>query len=115
MEIKNAIIKKAFITTRDGFLDSLLTLDYGGASQSFGGWCLYLPKSYSHYKLQGPAGHFICRVMEIAGVTDWDRLEGKTIRVKADYTKVYAIGHIVNNDWFAPDADFREKKERSNE
>lgn len=106
-EIKNAVIESARITISErGILDALLILDYGGGGQGFGGYALYLPKSYTHHRLMSPAGHFIYRVMEIAGVTKWDGLTGKTIRVDADNTKVYRIGHIVNDDWFDPMEDF---------
>ena len=83
-EIKNAVIVSASITTEDhGLLTAWLTLDYGGSCQGFGGVALYLPKSFNHHTLNSPAGHFIFRCMEIAGVCKWDDIIGKTIRVKS--------------------------------
>ena len=107
MAIKNAVIESAKITSDDhGLLSAWLFLDYGGSGQGFGGHCLYLPKSYKNHKLHSVAGHFIWRVMEIAGATEWDQLRGKTIRVDSDLSGVESIGHIVKDDWFCPRKDF---------
>lgn len=110
-EIKNAIIKAATLDIDDrGFLQGWLTLDYGGSCQGFGGYSLYLPKSFSHHKLNSCAGHWIFRCMEIAGADEWKKLVGKTIRVRATHSGVEAIGHIVKDDWFCPSEDFSEKE-----
>jgi hypothetical protein len=109
IETKNAIIKSATISNDDhGLLSAWLHLDFGGSGQGFGGYALYLPKSFTHHNLGGPnyAGHFIWRVMEIAEVSEWSKLVGKTIRVRGSWSSVEAIGHIVKNDWFDPKADF---------
>jgi len=107
METKNAVIESARITSEDyGCLTAWLVLDYGGSGQGFGGWSLYLPKAFRHHQAQGYAGHFIWRVLEVAGVTKWSAVVGKTVRVRADDSKVHAIGHIVKDDWFCPSEDF---------
>lgn len=107
----NAIIESARITNDDhGLLTAWLSLDYGGQGQGFGGYSLYLPDSFKHHNPSGPnfAGHFIWRVMEVAGVSDWAKLPGKTVRVRKEFTRVHAIGHIVKDDWFDPSVDFAE-------
>lgn len=109
-EVKNAIITSATITSADhGVLSAWLHLDYGGSGQGFGGFTLYLPKDFKHHAPAGPnyAGHFIWRVMEVAGVEKWDQLAGKTIRVRGTHSGIEAIGHIVKDDWFNPGEDFR--------
>ena len=107
-EIKNAVISAASLSIEDhGLLTAFITLDYGGSCQGFGGYSLYLPKSFTHHRLESFAGHFIFRVLQIAGVERWDQLIGKTVRVKSTHCKIEAIGHIVNNDWFSPSEDFK--------
>lgn len=108
-EVKNAIITKATITNDDhGVLSAWLYLEYDSGGQGFGGYSLYLPKGFKHHKIDtGYAGHFIWRCMEIADVTEWDKLPGKTIRVRSSHRSVEAIGHIVKPDWFCPREDFK--------
>lgn len=107
IETKNAVIKSVRLTTADyGCLSAWLELDYGNSGQGFGGYVLYLPHGAKHHRLEGTAGHFIYRCIEIGGVEKWEQLPGRTIRVRSEHDKVHAIGHIVKDDWFNPNADF---------
>lgn len=113
MTIKNAVIKSTQLTTEaHGMLSAWLILDYGETSQGFGGYVLYLPKSFDHHKLESVAGHFIFRCIEIAGVTEWERLTGRTIRVDltSEFGDILGIGHIIKDDWFYPKKDFEGMK-----
>lgn len=107
-ETKNAVIEGAVIANDDhGLLSAWVTLDYGGGGQGFGGYVLYLPDDFKHATNQkNYAGHFIWRVMQIAGVSEWGELAGKTVRARGDHGHVDAIGHIVKDDWFDPAKDF---------
>lgn len=105
--VQNAIIESAAINIeRGGILDVSLQLCLEGGSQSFGGWSLYLDRSFANHKMEGIAGHHIFRVMKIAGVEHWDKLKGKSIRVRGDSNKLDAIGHIVKDDWFCPKEEY---------
>ena len=105
-EIKNAVVESTSIDIERGMLTAWLFLDYGGSGQGFGGYALYLPESYENHKIQGVAGHFICRCVEICGVEKWGDIVGKTLRVDCENSKISGIGHIIKNDWFYPDKDF---------
>ena len=108
-EIKNAIIKSTDLSISDhGLLSGWIFLDFGGSGQGFGGYTLYLPKSFKLHKLESPAGHFIFRVLQVAGVGHWNDLPGKTVRVKGDRGSIEAIGHFVKDDWFNPSEDFKD-------
>jgi hypothetical protein len=107
IELKNAVIEKAYFDNERG-LSAWLQLDYGGCGQGFGGFMLYGPKGWACHGGANYAGHFIYRCLEIGGASDWSKLVGKTIRVKASHSKVIAIGHIVKDDWFEPSKDFEE-------
>jgi hypothetical protein len=107
-EIKNAVIQSARFDTERG-LSIWVGLDYGGSGQGFGGYLLYGPKGWkAHENAANYAGHFIWRLFEVAGVTEWSKLPGRTVRVKANHSNVQAIGHIVKDDWFDPKAEFAE-------
>ena len=107
LKLCNAVIKNAVISNDiHGILTVWLNLDYGGAGQGFGGYTLYLPKGFKHHTLESSAGHFIWRVMEIAEVSTWSELPGKTIRVRSNLGGVWEIGHIIKDNWFCPERDF---------
>lgn len=48
--------------------------------------------------------------MQIAGVEEWEKLPGRTIRTKGGGlgTTLSAIGHIVKEDWFDPRQEFND-------
>lgn len=110
MHTKNAVIKSAVIEIEDhNILTAWLHLDYGGSGQGFGGYSLGLGSDYKHRddgKEHVFCQRFLRRCMEVAGVTRWADLAGKTIRVELDAPGfgglIQGIGHIVKDDWFHP-------------
>ena len=107
LEVRNAVITSAEIRNDDhGLLTAWLHLEYDSGGQGFGGLALYLPKSYTHHSIESYAGHWIWRVMEIAEVSKWSELKGKTIRVRHNMSTIWEIGHIIKEDWFCPSIDF---------
>jgi hypothetical protein len=104
METKNAIIKSVTLSNADhGCLSSFIQLDFGDSSQGFGGYNLYS----KGIRNGNYAGLFINSVLEVVGVNEWSKLVGKPVRVKADYGKVYAIGHIIEDKWFDPEQEVK--------
>jgi hypothetical protein len=107
METKNAVITQASIEIGEhGILTAFLVLDDGGACQCFGGYSFYLPRTGVSGK--NYAGHFIYRVLEVAGVYKWEHLKGKAVRVVGDSTHIEAIGHIITDVWFNPSKEFEQ-------
>jgi len=104
---ENAVIQRAELIIDDhGILTVWVNLKYRNYNQHFGGYGLYLPKSFTHHSLESPAGHFIFRLLDVAGVRSFSELEGKAIRVTRTGSRITGIGHIVDDNWFFPDKDF---------
>lgn len=94
-EIKNAKITATELGIEHGSLTFMLTLDYGSSGQGAGGYGLGNEESPWKYGVR-----CICAIMRIVGVNSWEELRGKHIRVKSDYSHVYAIGHFLEDKWF---------------
>jgi hypothetical protein len=112
---ENAVIDYAEIRNDDhNVLTAWIGLDFGGTHQGFGGYALYLPPTFDHHKMNGPAGHFIDRCMRIAGVSKWSEMKGRTVRAERDSLlgPIKGIGHIVNDEWFFPEQDFAKENGR---
>lgn len=102
----NAVIVGASLSMEDhGLLSGWVQLSYGSGGQGFGGYCLGKPDE----PMAAPhCAAWIMGVLRAAGVENWDHLKGRAVRVRREWTKVHAIGHIVEDDrWFTPDEVFR--------
>jgi len=90
IETRNARIKKASLFIEDhGLWTSYLHLEWENSGQGFGGYRLHGEWMYQWVK----------NVCATVGVSRWEDLEGKHVRIKADYGKVHAIGHIIEDRW----------------
>lgn len=87
-----------------GIFTCFLNLDYGGLSQSFGGYALDKYDKKEDTRLGTAYGlEFIRRILATLEVSSWEKLPGTHIRVVAQHDKVLSIGHIIKDRWFAPD------------
>ena len=116
-EIKNAIIKSTSLGTEDHFiLSAWVHLDYESGDQRFGGYALdgQPEKREPGYGRTPHAncGLFIARVLEVVGVDSWEKLPGKSVRVRADSAKVEAIGHFLKDEWFVPEEEFAKLRKK---
>ena len=105
----NAIVTDYSLYLHNGFALTLtIGLKYGDGfeCQCFGDWVL---QSANKKEYLSPAGFYIKRVMEICGAENIEDIVGKYIRVKHTSNKVYAIGNIIDDDWFNPVEDLFNK------
>ncbi len=106
----NAVIEDAVITIQSGRLTAWLFVEHPYGNQGFGGYALYLPKSFTHHNPHSQTlGHFIWRVMEVVGVSNWSDLKGKHIRIQGDPSKITAIGNILKEKWYTPEDEFQDE------
>lgn len=93
MEIVNAKISGTMLGFEDhGVFTCLLFLDFGGVSQGFGGYYL----SYHTDMLE--------QILKVVGVSTWEELKGKYLRVERDRSIIKRIGHITEDRWYQPKA-----------
>lgn len=95
-EIRNAKISGTMLGFEDhGIMTAMINTMSRSLGQGFGGYCL-----------GGKWGmEFIKAVLKTLDVEKWEQLKGTHCRVDADYSKIYRIGHIIDNKWFDPEKD----------
>ena len=102
-EEKNAVIKSTSLGYEDhGIMTFFLHLDYGGGGQGFGGYGLDKPNDGDRppYRLGTAFGlEAIMRVLDVVGVSEWEKLPGKSVRVRACHDKVKELGHYLKEEW----------------
>ncbi len=94
-KVKIAKITSTMLGIDDhGIFTCSIGLEYGLSSQAFGQYDL----RYKHYGIS-----FIKKILDIAGVSTWEELEGQYIRANACHEKIKEIGHITKEKWFRPE------------
>lgn len=69
-----------------------VTLNYGdGTGQGFGGYDL---RHYGYAMVQG--------IIDAVGAETWESLKGMNVRVRSDESRILAIGHATEEQWYAP-------------
>ena len=116
LEIKNAVIRDVMLGREDhGILTSYVYLDYAGSGQGFGGYALDEYDKAEGKRVETKAcSLWVNRLLEVVGVDTWDDLVGKSVRVKADYEHVEALGNFLNDEWFEPVKEMKELWESEN-
>lgn len=100
-EIKNAKISGTFLGIEDhGILTFMVHLEFSGSGQSFGLCSLDVYDK----KTDGRRGLPICAavvraLLDALEVDSWEKLKGQHVRARCDTGKVYAIGHIIKDQW----------------
>lgn len=107
-EIENAKITSTFLGREDhGIMTAYVNVQYDTAShQGFGGYALDKPvgeKGVFRERQGVRAGmEFVVGVLGAVGVDSWEELKGKHVRIDHDWSKIYRVGHIIENKWFDP-------------
>jgi hypothetical protein len=108
IETVNARISSTMLGIEDhGIMTAFIHLDYGGAGQGFGGYAFdewVGERGAGGERIcKGPYGiEFVRFVLKTLGVESWEKLPGTYCRAKQDNGRVYAIGHVLKDQWFDP-------------
>lgn len=105
MEVVNARIKKTSLTIEDhDILTFWLHLEWSGGGQGLGGFALDSYDRKRECRTGWGDGLIAIRdILETVGVSRWEDLAGKLIRVKHfgwGASRAPIIGHIIDDKWF---------------
>src|SRR5437773_1686917 len=111
--IQNAKIRSVSLGFEDhGILTCWLNLDYGGSAQGFGGYGFSHRPNNKHIGAADLAD-YILAILTTLDVESWEKLPGKSVRVKkADgcNSPITAIGHYLEDKWFDPQSVVGKRK-----
>ncbi len=103
-EIVNARIESTMLGIEDhGIMTFTIMLDYGGSAQGYGGYAMDSYDKVNKKRIGSAFGiESIRAVLEAVGVTRWEDLKGKYVRVEREggwSGKIFAIGHLIESKW----------------
>lgn len=113
-DIQNAIIESTTLGFEDhGILTCFLSLKLHVGSQGFGGYGLdqWVKEEDRRKDVTGAGMEFVRQILVTVGVTNWEDLKGKHIRIIKDggwNSEIRGIGHFLEDKWFEPKAWFAE-------
>lgn len=101
-DIKNALIKNVSLSMADhGCLTYWINLEFDDNFCSYGGYCIghgYLGASEFDSSPKGLVA--MMRIMDTVGVSRWENLKGKHVRVQCSGRTIDIIGNIIEDKWF---------------
>lgn len=103
--IENVKIKSASISMADhGCLTISLNIEGSGWGCNIGGWCNGIGHlGATLWKGNGSAIVAMMKIMNVVGVSKWEDLNGKFIRVEVPSPgacTISKIGNIIEDEWF---------------
>ena len=112
--ILNAKITKTTLGVEDhGIFSLAIHLDFGGYTQSFGGYALDEYDSSTKERVGVAFGAELIRKVVKLFDCNWEQLPGKFCRVERQNGSIRRIGHILEDNWLDVEqlgASFRDKK-----
>lgn len=118
--IENARITHVSLSMEDhGCLTFWLTLEGHYWACGYGGYVIghgYLDAD-KFFAENGGGLVAMMRIMDVVGVSRWEDLEGKLVRVKTEgtgSTRITTIGNIIEDKWFDIDEFFKDYAKEEN-
>jgi len=102
---QNALIESTMLGVEGhGIFTFMLKLKYDCAGQGPGGYALDTPIKKANGDFDRRVGtaagmDMLMEILRVVGVSKWEALPGKVIRVRAEHAKVHAIGNVLKDDW----------------
>ena len=104
MEIKNAKITGTMLGREDhGIMTFMIEIEFGGCCCGIGGYALDWYDNNLNQRVFAAKGlEAISNIMQVVGVSQWEDLPGKYIRIKDNGwgKAIDEIGNLMDEKWF---------------